>query len=486
VRVKISRQFSLPALATLALLLLLAGCKTVTPSRDDATDGYVPERYAATSGSRQAPDRWWESFGSTELNELIDRALADNLTLAQAEARLRQAQAQARKAGATRYPEASLFANAAATRRRAEVKQPDGTTSRETINTDTYGLGLAASYEVDLWGRVRSVHDAAALSAMASRQDLEAGAMTLVAQITELWLKQSEYRAQLAILEDQLKSNKTTLELIRLRQLKSLATALDVYQQEQAVAATEALLPQVRSLLDVTLHQIAVLIGTPPGKETHIQSRTLPDIADLPDAGIPAQLLSWRPDIQAAYLRLKASDSEVSVAEADRMPALRLTGRYSHESESIDELFDNWLLNLAAGLTAPLLDGGRRRAEVDRAEALSDERLAAYRETALEAIREVEDALVRERHQRTLVEATERELKAAQGALREAKQRYRKGIIDYLPVLQALTTEQRLQRAQITQHRQLLSLRVQLHRAVGGSWTRSLNFNHDSKKDDQE
>ena len=123
---------------------------------------------------------------------------------------------------------------------------------------------------------------------------------------------------------------------------------------------------------------------------------------------------------------------------------------------------------------------------MDRAEALSDERLAAYRETALEAIREVEDALVRERHQRAFVEATERELRAAQGALHEAKQRYRKGIIDYLPVLQALTTEQRLQRAQITQHRQLLSLRVQLHRAVGGSWTRSLNFNHDSKKDDQE
>ncbi|MBL7115560.1 MAG: efflux transporter outer membrane subunit [Kiritimatiellae bacterium] len=474
------------AFTTLTLLLLVAGCKTVTPSRDNSTDGYIPEHYVSMSGSYQAQDRWWKTFGSDELNKLVERALTDNLSLAQAEARLRQSQAIAKKAGANRYPEVNLSASTAANRRRAEVKQADGTSSRKTIDTDTYDLGLAASYEVDLWGRVRSLQNAAALSAMASRQDLEAGAMTLVAQITELWLKQSEYRAQLTILEEQLKSNKTTLDLIRLRQRKSLASALDVYQQEQAVAATEALLPQVRSLLDVTLHQIAILTGNPPGKGTHAENHTFPAITELPDTGIPSLLLSQRPDIQAALLRLKAADNETAVAEADRMPALRLTGRYSHESESIDELFDNWLLNLAAGLTAPLLDGGRRQAEVDRAEALADERLAAYRETVLVAIREVEDALARERHQREFVQATEKELAAAQGALREARQRYRKGIINYLPVLQALTTEQRLQRAQITQHRQLLSLRVQLHRAVGGSWTRSLDFNQENTKDNQQ
>jgi outer membrane protein TolC len=172
--------------------------------------------------------------------------------------------------------------------------------------------------------------------------------------------------------------------------------------------------------------------------------------------------------------RLELADWNVSAAKADRLPSLSLTARATYQADELNLLLDNWLLNLAANLTAPLLDGGRRKAEVDRLTAVVDENLAAYRQTILAAVREVEDALVGEEKLQAHLRGLDTQLDAARNALNEARSRYRNGLIDYLPVLTQLLTVQNLERTIIQRKADLLVARVNLYRALGGSWTDEL------------
>lgn len=451
-------------LALTAAGVLATSCHSARPAAPDAVKAALPEGYSREPSGVQAADRWWLDFGSRDLDALMARAFAENLTVAEAEARLRQAVAEARKAGAGLTPEISATAGAGVSRVRAEDGLVDSTT-RE------YSLGLAASYELDLWGRVRQGRRAAVQQAEASRGDLEAAAATLAGSVSETWVRILEQDAQLALLQQQLETNKKYLDLLKMRQLKAQAIALDVYQQEQIVASTEALIPQVRAEARVLRNQLALLLGRAAGMPVDLSESDLPALPDLPELGVPADLLEKRPDVRAALSRLEAAESGVRVARADRLPAIRLTGKAAYGSDSVDTLFDNWILNLAAGLTAPLLDGGRRSAEVERTRAVTDERLAAYRRVVLTAFGEVENALARELQLREQLAALERQLTSARDALRESEKRYTKGAIDYLPVLTALASVQRLERSVLAGRRDLLVQRVALYRALGGRWT---------------
>ena len=189
-----------------------------------------------------------------------------------------------------------------------------------------------------------------------------------------------------------------------------------------------------------------------------------------PDLGVPAELLAARPDIRSAGLRLRAADNQLAAARADRLPALRISASARYEGGSLEVLFDNWALNLAGNLAAPLLDGGRRRAEADRNLAVTDERLVVYRRTVVDAVREVEDALVNEARQAEHLATLELQLGAAAAALKEAQLRYRNGLSDYLPVLTQILAVQRIERSLVNQKSQLVLYRISLCRALGGTW----------------
>ena len=341
--------------------------------------------------------------------------------------------------------------------------------------TKQFNLGLAASYEVDLWGKIASQRQAAVRDVLASREDLETTAMTVAAEVTIRWLNLQEQKALLVLLAEQLETNRTYLDLVELRFRKSMVSALDVYQQRQAVAQIQTRIPLIKARTDVLEHQLAVLLGRPPGSVVDPGLYDLADVPALPAVGLPADLLAARPDIRAAMARLQSADYSVAVAKADRLPELRLTGQASYSAGELDLLFDDWLANLAAGLTAPLFDGHRRKAEVRRQQAIVAERLANYRLVVYTAIEEVDDALVNERRQREYIVALQQQLDAASSALREASQRYQKGLNDYLPVLSALQTVQQLTQNVITARRELLVYRVNLYRALGGSWTSTLS-----------
>ncbi len=429
----------------------------------------LPATYSNRAPASDILQRWWESFNDAQLNDLVEEALQNNHTLQQRWARLRQARALAVRSGADLYPDLTLNGSASRGRQRSD----DGQTSAE-FDTDRYALGLSSTYEIDLWGRIRSGREAAALSAVASREDLNAAAMTLTANVATRWIGVISQRMQKQLLEQQLTANRTLEELVELRFRKSLASALDVFQQRQLVAQSRAQIPLVEQGERQLLNELAVLLGRSPHTAPQIEAGELAIPEDIPHSGIPAQLLTARPDIQAALRRLESADWDVAAARADRLPAISISANATYQADELNLLFDNWLLNLAANLTAPILDGRRRKAEVDRLKAVVDENLAAYRQTVLTAMQEVEDALVGEQKLRAHLAGLRDQLQAAQNALNEARSRYRNGLSDYLPVLTQLLTVQNLERTIIQRNADLLLVRVDLHRALGGTWTASL------------
>lgn len=451
------------------ILILSASCSPfMVPDRSKDLP-VLPESYSIEDVAAEPPQRWWQSFHDQQLDDLIEEGLAGNQTILSYWARLAQTQAQARKLGSERYPELTGDADAAYSKSRS-----DDVNGGRTTELEQYSLGVFASYEVDLWGRVRASVQSADLAALASREDLNAAALSIAAEISLRWVEIIAQQRQYSLLDKQLKANTTYLELIELRFQKSLASALDVMQQRQLVERVKAQMPLVEMQEQILRNELAVLIGRLPLDAPDVSDKSLPVLTQLPDTGIPAQLLENRPDVRAAYHRLEAADQQLVVAKADRLPTLRLTGSAAYSSEELDTLFDNWLINIAAGLTAPLLDGGRRKAEVDLISAAVTEQLAEYKQTVLVAVREVEDALIREIKISEHIQRTEQQLAAARSALEEAGSRYLNGLNDYLPVLTQLISVQNLELDLVERHKDLLTARISLYRAIGGSWTNSL------------
>jgi len=450
------------------ILLLVASCAPFKPQERQSPEGELPRSFSLYTAESEPEVRWWEEFNDIDLNVLVKEALSDNLTLKEIWSRLVQARALAVQAGAALYPDLTGTAGADYARQRTD------TGSAKTTSTEDYSLGVVSSYELDLWGRIRAERESALLEVTAAREDLNTAAMTLAAEVANRWVNIISQRKQKRLLERQLRTNLTLLELIELRFRMSMVSALDVYQQKQVVENVKAEIPLVEAEEQLLLHELALLLGKPTGTSLKISREDFPEPTEIPATGLPADLLSSRPDLRRAGMRLQAADWQVAAARANRLPAIRLTATAQYGKGDMDVLFDNWLLSLAGNLTAPIFDGGRRAAEVDRRQAFADENLSAYRQAVLTAIKEVEDALVSEVKQREHIKALENVLVTARRALEEAGIRYRNGLTDYLPVLTQLLAVQNLERNLIRQRAILLNSRVSLYRSLGGTWTDSL------------
>jgi NodT family efflux transporter outer membrane factor (OMF) lipoprotein len=461
----ISTKSHLKTSAGLALILLTASCTAwFGPDKRSAMD--LPEAYRTASADAEQTSEWWKTFGDDQLNRLMGCALGGNLTIEQAAARLRQAKAAAVKSGADRFPAVTGSADAG-----TKYTHDDG---NKTVTTDDYSLGLAASYELDLWGRVASTRRSALAGFDASRFNLETAAMTVSAQTASAYFQWLYLNRRLAVLEGQLETNRKMLSVVEKRFQTSNADALDVLQRRQQVVAAEAALSPVKAALDAVYNELAVLVGVPPQTDLELEVKPLPALPARPAAGLPADLLARRPDLQAEWALLAASDWNVSAARANRMPALALTGSAAYGSDSVDGLFDNWVMNLASGLAMPLIDGGTRRAEVARTRALADEQLAAYREAVLTALGEVENALSAESHQQDYFNTLRRQLAVAELTADEAFRRYTSGLETYFEALSLDTSRQTLEVSVLAAEYELLTDRVQLYRVLGGDWSRVL------------
>ncbi len=425
----------------------------------------VPESFARQEGPpvESLPiGRWWETFQDKVLNDLMKEAIANNLDLDQSFARLSQLRAVTRQAESVLYP--SLTAEAEAGRSR----QP-GIFGANTGNS--YSLSLAAGYEIDLWDRNRSGALAAELEERASREDIRSLYVTLSAELADLYYLAVEQRAQIRLTDGTIASFEDTLELVTRRYVQGLVSALDVYQARQNLSFAKASRPVFEANLATAEHAIAVLLGRYPDRNLAGKMAELPETPGAFPAGLPSQLLARRPDVQAEFLRVKAGDARVAEAIADRFPSFNLLGNYGKSRTSFstgDVTGVFW--NLLAGAALPVIDGGRRRAEVDRTEAAFRESLARYRKKVLISFQEVEDALVRNSTTEERIRRLEERVDASDGALRLSLDRYLLGISDYLPVLTAQNAVFTSRSQLLAAKRQLVSDRISLARALGGDW----------------
>jgi len=451
------------------LLFVLAACNPHARRDPTVAPVAVPERFAGAAEGVRPADRWWTAFDDADLDGLMDRLLAENLDLKAAWARVVQSRAVATQAGSSRWPQVTAGAGAGAARVNRAGFGPTGPTAVEADVVERYSLSAGVSYEVDLWGRIEALTHAAEADVAASRLDRQALAVSLTASVADTWFALVEQRAQRALLDSQLEVNRTLHELLKLRFTNGLASAVDVLQQEALLRSVEARQPLVGARISLFQHRLDALLARAPDEVVTKGTATLPRLPAHPSVGLPAELLKRRPDIRAAQTRIAATDHRVAAAVAARFPTLRLDASTGFEADSFSDLIDRWVWSIGANLVAPLVDGGRRAAEVERRKAALREGVHRLGGAVLGALREVADALVQERQQAEHLARTDAQLVTSRALFEESRARYLQGVGDYLPVLNALRALQQTEQTRLAAHRTLLSHRIQLHRALGGA-----------------
>ncbi len=484
----------MPRTLAVALALTLAGCATYLERSGAEPPVSAPRQFAQAfggastrpEGERDArgasapeipssPSRWGTALGAPELDPLLARAIRANQDVRAALGRIGQANALARQARAARLPSIGAEGTGGFT---STVRPPFGRSEASELT-----FSLPVSYEVDLYGRYALDHRASRLEEDAAEGDASTIAISIAAEAAESWLDVVESHARRALLEAQLESNRSYLELVTLRFRGGLTSNLDVHQQQQLVARSEALVALVRSEEIVASNELAVLLGEAPGRRFAAGVDRLPTLPPAPDAGIPATLLERRPDLAAAALRLRAADARVASAIRSQLPAIRLEAVPGHTTVRqsfsgavgsiggipTQQTVRGFVFAGSVNASVPVFDGLRGPALSDQRRAEVAERLAEYRQAYLTALAEVETAIALERQERVNIGHLERLVEAAKATLETAKTRYSAGLSDYLQVLTALRSQQDAELVLLAARRRLLSHRLQLYRALGAS-----------------
>ena len=457
------------AFAGLALVLILssAACTVHKPITEVEPREALPDSFSG--GSTLPPvDRWWEQFENQDLKRLVNEALSGNLTLRMAWSRLDQAKQLAKIAGAGHYPGLDFGFGIQQYNAGGSLPPDSPESFREFTGT------IALSYQVDLWKKITNNRLAAVLDFEAGREDLEATALTITSSVAELWASLVEQDAFLQLLEDQLEVGNDYQRLVEARFGRGISSAVDVYQQRLLVESIREQFPRTKMQQKLLKHQLAILLGRQPTAAISLTRSNLPLIKELPPMGLPAKIIRNRPDVRAAELRLFAADHRMAIAVADRFPSISLNAATGSQSGEISDLFDKWFTNLAGNLMLPLFDAGRRKAEVERNRAIVGERFYQWEAVLLNALAEVEDALVKEEGLQKSFASIIMQVELAQQTLDRSRALYINGLTDYLTVLTSLQSLQNLQRVEINIRKSLIINRIKLHNALGGSWTSEL------------
>jgi NodT family efflux transporter outer membrane factor (OMF) lipoprotein len=444
------------------------GCTVHEPGFDDPIA--PPEAFVESIGGDEvvgneeavepAPAEWWRAFDDASLNELQAAALDRNFDLATFRDRLRAAQAVVERERSSLFP--SLDYDAFGQQTRRESNNFDG--------ENLFGGSLVGFYEADVWNRIGAQVSAVEFDRLAAREQLKAAAITLSADVALTWYALVEQRGQARVLEQQIETNEKVLEVVRARFGGGVVRASDVLRQERLLESTREQRVVVRAQIDVLEHALLVLIGRSPTRSLAVEAEELPMLPSRPALGLPAELMRRRPDVRAAFFQIRAADRAVAAAVADRYPRVTLGLDASTSAEQIADLFDDWAATLSVDIFGPIFDAGRRAADVERTEAAKAERVNEYAQTVLVAFQQVVDALSRESAGDEQIRRIERQLELANRTTERLNREYLNGDIPYIDVLDALTTEQQLQRDLLRARFERIGDRIALYQALAGGW----------------
>lgn len=440
-------------LAGLALLAL-TGCTPHDIDTDPSPVINAAGGYTVEGGATAAPGPWYATLGDSKLNGLIEEALANNLTVAQALARLDQAEALTKNTHSGLFPKIDGEISSRKSRQ-------DGD-SQEGVSE----IGGALDWEADLFGRIRSAVKADSYEARAAADDVDAVRLALSADVAENYYSAIGRQLRLTLLQQQIDTDGEILSLNTMRFEEGLGTKVEVLQQQSQLADAQTLIPPAQSDLRVFENGLDVLLGAAPdGQDRTAREDGLAPDDSLPPLGVPSDLLINRPDLRALRNDLVAADADIAEAIADRLPRITLTGSLIYADGAG---FTGPVASVLGALMQPLLDWGERKAEVERNEALYKEKLAAFSQAYLEAIAEVENTLYQEDRQREYVARLESRRSLLSETVEQARSVYQGGLSDYLPVLNALQDLRGVERDLLDQRVTLTLLRIRLFRALGG------------------
>jgi NodT family efflux transporter outer membrane factor (OMF) lipoprotein len=457
------------SLAAAAAAAACAGHSRYTPPAAPAPPAY---KESASWKTAQPADtvlrgKWWEVFGDANLNALEEQIAVSNQTLKAVAAQYEQARALVRGARSALYPQV-------AAEPAISVGQQSGNRAVSSFHA-RYGdflLPVTASYEPDVWGRVRGSIEASRTSAQASAADIESVALSLHAELATDYFTLRGLDRERQLLDSAVAAYQRALELTDNRYRGGIASQADVAQAETQLETTRAQAVDLDASRALVEHAVAALVGRPAS----LFSIPTAPLATTPPAvpiGLPTELLERRPDIAAAERRVASATAQAGVASKAYYPLLTLSGGVGFESSS----FGNWLAgastlwSVGPAAVVTIFDAGRRRAAADQARAVVEQSSASYQETVLTAFREVEDELAVLRVLEEEARVQDAAVAASERSLTLATNRYRGGVATYLEVIAAQSAALNNQRAAVGILTRRMVSSVRLIRALGGGWS---------------
>lgn len=484
-------------IATLSLSLF--GCTVgpdFVPQKPD-----VPKEWVGVSnaqGSEQTrpstvtatptnDDAWWASFRDPVLTSLIERAAASNLDIRAAALRIAEARAQRRVAGADQWP--SLTGNASYESQRFSEKTAQGSLFGSLGNLgdgsgvaipsypnpyDQFQVGFDASWELDLFGRVRRSVEAADADAQASVEDANGTLVSLGGEVARAYIDLRNAQARRTTTRDNLDTQREIEVLARQKMRAGLGNDLDVSNAAAQTAATQAQLPLFNRQIDTDINQLSELLAREPGAlQSELQSATaVPPAPPNVPIGLPAELIRRRPDIRAAEARLHAATARVGVAVADLFPRVTLGASFGTQAERFPDLA-NWasrFINIGPSLQIPIFEGGKLRATVRLQNIREKEAAVAYAKAVLNALHEAENALIAYNTEQNRRQALHATMTHNRNVHSLARQRYKSGLTAFLDVLDAERTQQQTELSLADSTAAVSTDLVAIYKALGGGW----------------
>ena len=464
--------------AFVATSLFLAGC-AVGPDYKRET-APVPPRWSADrsrgTNTSEPEDQWWASFHDPQLDNLVRRAVRANLDLGIAAARVAEARARRGIAASGLYP--AIDATASATRNRQGVVPPPGgapTTGRFVpVEFNDFRIGFDASWELDIFGRIRRGLQAADADAAAATEARREVLVTVLGEVGRSYAELRGSQLRLDIARKNIETQRDTLDLTRTRAAAGLATQLDVARAFAQLEATRAVEPGLQSAIETSIHRLSVLLGQEPGA---LRIELLPG-APVPvpppevPVGLPSELLERRPDVRRAEAEVAAATARVGEAKAEFFPRFVLTGSAGRQATQIHDItlgVGNFF-GVGPAVTLPVFTGGQIRSRVAVQDARLREAVIAYRAAVLSALEETENALVGYDREQTRRERLESAVASNRESVRLSADIYRAGLTDFLSVLDAqrelYANEDLLAQSRTAQTVNVIAL----YKALGGGW----------------
>jgi len=448
----------------LCVILLLSSCSLLPRSEFTQPQVTLPtgwQQQQAVDGAGVVQEgAWWQSFNDPLLDQLIEQALRSNNNLAVAAIKVRRAQLQAGLANTNLSPSLNVGATSSLSQ---------DLTNRNTTQNHTVTGQL--SYELDLWGRLASIRDAARWEAEATEQDRRSAALSLIGTVATAYWQVTLLNQRISLAEASLAASEKTVQLVQVKYQAGAVSGIDLVQAEQAVASQQATLAQLQQQRIEARTALAILFDQTPQQHLPEQQRLSESVLPAIKAGLPAELLGRRPDLRAAELRLREYLANVDASRSGFYPAFTLTGSLGSSSISLEQVLKNPVATLGAGLTLPFLQWNTAKLTVAASRTNYEEAVINFRQTLYKALGDVENSLAAVRSYQEQGAYLERALQLAQQAEQRAAVRYQAGATG----VQAWLDEQercRTAEIQVLENRlNRLKARMTLYQALGGGMT---------------